>query len=363
MKLSTRLIISHLLVVVCGAIVTFSVVAYYAPADFDRRFGAGPPPEFGRPTIREHFSGALNDALLLGISVGIILSTLLGVLLSRRLGNAFQTVSALANAMAQGDYRYRAAIPKDPELAALVSDIHALGESLAEVEATRMRLIGEVAHEMRTPLTIIDGNIEGMIDGVVLTSLEQLNLLQSEVRRLRRLSDDLRELSKTQDGNIVFHIKPVELEGIVQKIVERFDSQAEDAGITIRQTGVYGTGMVDTDRITQVLTNLIGNALQATPRGGEITITGESSNKEVKIHITDTGIGIAPDDLNRIFERFYRINAAGHTEGSGVGLTIARALMRGMHGELRATSKGIGQGATFTLELPAYRASARKNTS
>lgn len=353
MKLSMRLVLSHLLVVACGAIVTFSVVASVAPGDFDRRIGPEPPEHFGGPAVRENFSATLTNTLFLGTAIGVLLAAFLGIILARQLLRPLETVSAAAGAMARGDYGYRVDIPNEPELAILAEDINALGEALAEVEATRMRLIGEVAHEMRTPLTVIDGNVEGMIDGVLACDPERLSLISAEVRRLRRLSDDLAALSRAQEGRIPIHLDTVALEQLIDAVLARFAVQAEDANIALSRTGYFPAVSGDADRITQVLTNLIGNALRATPPGGKITLIGEASGNVARIHVRDTGIGIASEDLERIFERFYRVSdGVAHSEGSGVGLTIARQLMRGMNGELTAASEGLGKGTTFTLELP-----------
>ncbi|MDO5077574.1 cell wall metabolism sensor histidine kinase WalK [Corynebacterium sp.] len=352
MKLSMRLIISHLVVVAFGALVTFSVVFSFAPADFDRRIPPGRSEQPEVHAVREHFIGAVTDTLFMGTAIGVVLAAFLGIILARQLLRPLQTVSAAAGAMAAGDYGYRVDVPNEPELAILAQDINALGEALAEVEATRMRLIGEVAHELRTPLTIIDGNVEGMIDGVVAADPEHLSLISAEVRRLRRLSDDLTALSRAQEGRININLETVPLDPLTTTLLARFAVQAEDAGITLERRGTFPTVVADPDRVTQVLTNVIGNALRATPPGGTITVAGEFAGNVARIHIHDTGIGIASEELPRIFERFYRSNGTTHSEGSGVGLTIARQLMRGMNGELSATSEGPGNGATFTLELP-----------
>jgi histidine kinase len=238
-----------------------------------------------------------------------------------------------------------------------VDDVGTMAERLADTEARRVRLLGEVGHEMRTPLTVIDGQVEAMIDGVLPASAENLAVVAAESRRLQRLAADLSALSRAEEGRVNLDRQPANLGELVAGAVERLRPQTDDAGIELRCAPAGGVRVeVDSDRIAQVVTNLVGNAIRATPTGGLITVTCSQEGPEAVVRVCDTGEGIAAPELERVFERFYRVpdrRSTGRESGSGIGLTIARQLAEAHGGSLTAESAGKGLGATFTLRLPA----------
>jgi len=364
-KLSVRLVLSHLLVALAGGIATYLVVRALAPALFDASLRRNPNPGSGRfgggqganQALRDQFAAAVDQSLLIGALVGAAAAAVLGVLLAYRLIRPLARMRAATRAMAQGRYDLPVELPRTTELAELAGDVNTLGQALAETEARRVRLLGEVAHEMRTPLTVIDGYVEGMIDGVLPTTSSELMQVSEEVRRLRRLGDDLTALSRAEEGRLTLAPVEVDARAVVAAAAERLRPQAEDAGLTL----VVAAGAdllpvhADPDRIAQVVTNLVGNALRATPAGGTITLTCSRASGEAVIAVTDTGVGLEPGDLERVFERFYRVpdhGTSGHDTGSGIGLTIARRIVQAHGGELAASSPGPGRGATFTVRLP-----------
>jgi histidine kinase len=233
--------------------------------------------------------------------------------------------------------------------------VNQLGAALAQTETTRMRLLGEVAHELRTPLTVIDGYVEAMIDGVLPSSPENLEQISDETRRLRRLGEDLSSLSKAEEGRLGLQLASADVGALAVAAAERLRPQAVDADVLLDvhspASGLIAS--VDADRIAQVVTNLVGNALGATEAGGTITVSARAEADQVLIEVADTGVGLAPDQLEKIFERFYRVSGSGTLQtGSGIGLTISRGIVRAHGGELTAASSGLGRGATFTLRLP-----------
>ena len=365
-KLSVRLVLSHLLVALAGGIATFLVVRALAPALFDASLRRNPNPGSGRfggggqganQALRDQFAAAGDQSLLIGALVGAAAAAVLGVLLAYRLIRPLARMRAATRAMAQGRYDSPVEVPHTTELAELAGDVNTLGKALADTEARRVRLLGEVAHEMRTPLTVIDGYVEAMIDGILPTTPAELTQVSEEVRRLRRLGDDLTALSRAEEGRLSLTPVDVDVRTIVGAAAERLRPQAEDAGLVL----VVRAGddplpvHVDPDRIAQVITNLVGNALRATPAGGTITVTSRRASGEAVIAVTDTGVGLEAGDLERIFERFYRVpdhRTTGHDTGSGIGLTIARRIMEEHQGELTVSSPGSGRGATFTARLP-----------
>ncbi|MGV9748118.1 sensor histidine kinase [Rhodococcus zopfii] len=351
LSLRTRLFVSHLLVAVVGALVTFTVVRVTAPALFEER-GGGRRRANGSSPLREVVADAVTTALWFGVLAGVVTAAALGLLASRRLLRSLRSVRSGTRAIAAGDYRHRIEVPPESELAAVATDVNNLAVRLADTEARRVRLLAEVAHEMRTPLTVIDGYAEGVLDGVF--DAAELVQIETEVGRLRRLADDLSTLSRAEEGRLDLHPADVDLSDLVVQVTGRMRPQFDDAGLTLtvdpppRAVRVWA----DADRITQVLTNLLGNALAATETGGvSLDITADRDIATV----TDTGEGLDPDDVDRIFERFYRVPSRRRGEqnlGSGIGLTISRRIARAHNGDLSADSSGRGHGARFTLQLP-----------
>ncbi len=376
-RLVTRLILSHLLVAVVGAIVTFFVVRELAPALFGEslrlgaqlggRQGQMDPATTGQ--LRTQVGDAVNQALLVGALVGLAVASGFGILASRRLLRPIGAIRQAARRLATGRYDAVVPVPDERELAELADDVNTLAGALATTETRRTRLIAEVAHEMRTPLTVVRANLEGMIDGVVPASAEQLTSVEAEVGRLGRLVDDLSALSRVTEGSAGVELRSVDLGAVVRASTSRLVSQAQDAGLTLLVEPVEPVELVggalpvsaDPDRLAQVMTNLVGNAIRATPSGGHVTVRLRRQGAQAVVDVCDDGIGIEAADLERVFERFVRLEdpvavpGAGHARGSGIGLTIARALVEAQGGTLEATSAGSGRGATFTMRLPSQR--------
>ena len=369
-RLTIRLVVSHALVAVLGGVATFAVVRWLAPALFDQSLRLNPNPGSGRfgggqgqgpgQVLREQFATAVDQALLIGAVIGVLAAAVLGVVLAYRLVRPLATVRAATREMAKGRYDVPVPIPAEAELAELASDVNTLGQALAETEARRVRLLGEVAHELRTPLTVIDGYVEGMIDGVLPATPAELGQVSEEVRRLRRLSDDLSALSRAEEGRLELSVKEVDAGAVTVAATTRLRPQVEDAGLSliVEPAAAPLRVLADPDRIAQVVTNLIGNAMRATPQGGSITVRCRTDDGAAVIEVSDTGEGLEPADCERVFERFYRVpgrRTDGHDAGSGIGLTIARGIARAHGGDIVATSPGRGQGATFTVRLPLRR--------
>ena len=355
-RMSFRLLVGHVGVGLLGALVMYGVVRVLAPQIFDAELRRVARAELGvgpGPGVAEDFARSVDQALIVGLLAGTLVAVGGGVFVAIRVNRTVDRVREGARRFAAGDYSADVPVPVETELAEMAHDINTLGAALAATEARRLRLLGEVAHEMRTPLTIIDGYVEGMIDGLLPPDPEHLTQMAHETRRLRRLSDDLSSLSRAEEGHLAFNPHPLDLRDAVRGAAERLRSQAVDAGVTLVVDLAHDPIPVvaDADRISQVVTNVVGNAIAATPAGGVITVQGRLGDAEGVIRVRDTGKGIAADDLPHVFERFFRVDGAEGT-GSGIGLTIARTIA-GMHdGTLTATSDGLGHGATFTLRIP-----------
>jgi len=230
-----------------------------------------------------------------------------------------------------------------------------MAQQISQTEQMRQRLIADVTHELRTPLTAIQGSMEGLIDDVLPASPETYLTVYQEADRLKRLVNDLQELSRVEAGAYTLNLKPIPPAQLIQSAADRLSLQFEDKQVSLRTNipDQLPDVLADEDRIAQVLLNLVGNALQFTPSGGSVTISASQQRKSVLFSITDTGIGIPPEHLPQLFTRFYRVDksrsrAAG---GSGIGLTIARHLIEAHAGKIYAESQGLGTGSQFNFTL------------
>lgn len=361
MRLSLRLFISYAAVVVIGAGVAYLTIRILAPRLFDQQLvmmnGAGHAMSMANSStsgLHAAFQSSLTTALIVATLASITVAGLVAALVTRRLLHPLDAVRSATRAIAAGSYQGRVPIPAEPELAALAVDVNTLALALADTESRRLRLLGEVAHEMRTPLTVLDGYVEGLIDGVFTPGPETFASLSQELRRLHRLAQDLSSLSRVEEQRHDLHAIDADLADLARQAAARLDPQFQDTGVALtidadRRLPVRA----DPDRITQILTNLLGNALLATPAGGRVTVTAAAVAGHAQVDVADTGTGLVPEDLDRVFERFYRVpGQSRRSTGSGIGLTIARGIARAHAGDITATSAGKDCGSIFTLLLP-----------
>jgi histidine kinase len=361
-RLSTRLFLSHVLVAAVGAVTTFAIVRFGAAALFDRDVSSIPNmmrgPGQGQGQLRETFVSAVNTAMVVGVLVSLVVAAVAAALLGRRLLRPVEDVRTATRQIARGDYAHRVPVPEEPELAALAHDVNALGSALGETEERRVRLLGGIAHELRTPLTVMEGQLEGLADGVFEPGPAAYADLEAEVSRMRRLAADLSDLSRVQEGRLEPGTELVDLGSVVRTVRGRLATSLEAAGIVVDEQLPDGPVPVrgDERRLVQVVTNVMNNARQAMPAGGHLWVRVQQRGRHAVLGIADSGRGLAPEDLERIFERFYRVADASGVRrrdgGTGIGLTVSRGIARAMGGDLVAASPGDGQGATFTLTLP-----------
>jgi signal transduction histidine kinase len=350
-----RLAASYLAVVAVGAVTLAVVASLAAPGYFDRHMG-----RMGRgmgmmadvqADIDAAFTSSLRQAIAVGLVVSLLVAIALAAIMARRVTRPIDSVRRAARRLADGDYAQRVPIPAEEELKALAVDVNALAAGLEDTERTRLRLIGDLSHELRTPLSTIKGYMEGLIDGVIPADVETFASVAEEAARLDRLTEDLSTLSRVQEGFAAREILAVDLGGLAGAVASRLRPQFDDQGVTLGVDVVELPVMGDADRLTQVIVNLLGNALSHTPSGGAVQISGRVHSDSVELSVVDSGSGIDPIDLPRIFERFYR-GGRSSGAGTGIGLTIARAIVRAHDGDVTAHSDGPGLGARFTLRLP-----------
>jgi signal transduction histidine kinase len=358
-RLPMRLFMSYAAVAVVGAGVAYLTIRLLAPPLFDHQVdmmnGAGMRMTTTTgSSVHAAFVSALNSALIIGVLASIAAAAIIAAFVTQRLLRPLNAVRDATRQIAAGNYHGTVPLPAEPELAALATDVNTLAHALADTESRRTRLLSEVAHEMRTPLTALDGYVEGLIDGVFPADPNTFASLSEELRRLHRLADDLSSLSRAEEQRLDLRPVDADLADLTRRAATRLAPQFDDAHVALIIKADQALPVhVDPDRIAQVLTNLLGNALLATPAGGSVTVTASRAGDRGEIIVTDTGVGLAPDDLERVFERFYRAPAQPRrSAGSGIGLTIARGLARSHRGDITASSPGRGEGATFTLALP-----------
>ena len=300
--------------------------------------------------IQNAYNDALTSALLIAGLVGLVASLALATLLSRRLLHRLGDVQHAAHQLATGDYEHSILVPPEPELADLARSINTLGSTLAATEESRARLMSDVAHELRNPLTTIEGYMEGLIDGVLPATVETYGVVAEEAHRLKRITEDLSFMSRAEEGAVSYQMTAMDLAELARRTVERMTPSFDDAGLSMHLSlDQPVTVIADPARLTQTLSNLLGNAIAHTPRGGSVSVVAQRDKTWGVLAVTDSGDGLEHDQLEIIFERFTRFRDG---PGLGIGLNIARSIVVGHGGTLEATSEGAGCGSTFTLKLP-----------
>jgi len=303
----------------------------------------------------QSFLDQINRALLLaGVLAGAV-GILLGLGLSRGLTAPLARLTAAARRIAGGDLGQRVPETGSAEVAALGQAFNQMAADLEKAEELRRNLVADLAHELRTPLSVIQGNLRAILDEVYPLEQAEIAVLYDETRLLNRLVDDLRELALAEAGQLRLERRPVAPADLVSRAMESARVQAAAKGIALQADLTEDLPLVDVDlqRIGQVLGNLLNNALTHTPSGGKIVVTAGARGSEVEVSVRDTGEGIAPEHLPFIFDRFYRADRSRSrvTGGTGLGLAIARQLVEAHGGRIEVESE-VGRGTQFTFTLP-----------
>jgi signal transduction histidine kinase len=290
---------------------------------------------------------AAPAAVLLG-GAGVALT----VLALRRTTAPVGDVMEAAGRVAAGDYKARVRERGPAEARDLARAFNLMTERLQANDEQRRRLLADITHELRTPLAVVQGNLEGLLDGVYPRDEAHLSLILDETRVLSRLIEDLRTLALAESGALHLQREPTDLEVLAEEAAASFQAQAKAAGVELRveNLGEVPLAEVDPVRVREVLTNLISNALRHTPAGGAVAVrlsTG-ADGRQVTVAVRDTGAGIPPDALPHIFDRFYK---SDESRGMGLGLAIAKNLVEAHGGEIQAAS-APGQGTTLSFTLP-----------
>jgi len=358
--LAMRLLIAQALVLVAGGLTTWIVASVVGPAIFHDHLTQAGVAHTAAET--RHVEDAFNSALLISISLALLAATAAALTVSwyftRRVQRSIDAVADAATGIASG--RYRARVP-DPglgsEFATLAVTYNQLAERLEATEVTRRRMLADLAHEMRNPLATIEAHLEGIEDGVREPDASTLEIIGSSTSRLRRLAEDIAAVSSAEEGRLEIDLEPTDAGTLARTAVTSAHDRYAARGVGLNvEVETDRRVLADVDRLSQVLTNLLDNALRHTSEGGTVLVRCSDEGTWVDITVSDSGEGIAPEHLDHLFDRFYRVDSARDRAhgGSGIGLSIARALVEAHGGLISATSPGVGLGATFTVRLPAH---------
>jgi two-component system OmpR family sensor kinase len=330
-----------------------------------------PPSGMQLQPQEQSFLDQVNRALLLTGALAGGLSILLGLGLSRGLTAPLARLTAAVRHIAGGDLSQRVPEAGSAEMAALGQAFNQMVADLEKAEELRRNMVADVAHELRTPLSVLQGNLRAILDGVYPLEQAEIAALYDETRLLSRLVDDLHELAQAEAGQLPLDLRPTDLVEVVQTTVANLAVAAEAKGVRLTTDLADETTnlpvLADPDRLAQIVRNLLSNALRHTSRGGQITVSAtynghcELNGPAVCIVVADTGEGIPPEDLPHVFDRFWRADrsraretagpSTGSGRGSGLGLAIARHLVQAHGGEMGVESE-VGQGSRFWFTLP-----------
>ncbi|RIK38653.1 MAG: sensor histidine kinase [Chloroflexi bacterium] len=319
------------------------------------RMGMGPSHSRPNADLPEQLSRLLLLLALGGGVVGITLS----ILASRNLTAPLSRLAAAAHDIGARNFSRRVELAGTDEVREVAQAFNEMADRLEQAEMLRRNLVADVAHELRTPLSVLQGNLRALLDDVYSLDKAEISRLYTQTRLLSRLVNDLHDLAQAEAGQLSLSYQTIDLAQLVSETVESHQPVAEASGITLQaDIGPDLPGLpADEGRITQVLHNLIANALRHTPAGGAVTVRAAAAGGEVLLAVQDSGDGIAPEHLPYVFDRFYRTDRsrARDTGGVGLGLAIARAIVLAHGGTIEAASGGMGQGSTFTVRLPVER--------
>lgn len=360
--LASRLFLAQTLVALVGAATLWLVASAAGPPIFRSHLhrAAGRVDATTSRHVEEAYRSASAVSVSVALAASLVAALAISAFVTRRIAGPVVRLARAAGDVADGRYDVRVAAPAiGTEFAALTDSFNEMAGRLEAVEATRRRLLADLAHEMRTPVATLDGYLEGLEDGVVSVDEQTLATLRIQTARLARLTEDITAVSRAEEHQLDLHPRRVRVEQLLAVAIDSVADRYAERGVTL--TREAGEGLpaveVDPDRIGQVLANLLDNALRHTPAGGSVAVSARSAadGRTVQIRVADTGAGIPAEHLPHVFERFYRVDRARDRAhgGSGIGLAIAKALVEAHGGSITASSDGPGRGAAFTFTLPA----------
>ena len=308
----------------------------------------------------EDFLSQTNRWLWISGALAVAAAIIIAIIMASQISRPLRALNAGARELAAGNLSHRVRVGSRDETGKLAESFNVMAEALERSEQSRKRLLADVAHELRTPLTVINGTVDAMIDGVLPTDERQLGTIKEESLLLTRLIADLRDLSLAEAGRLKLDKSVIDLGDLACRKLEQFRPLAETKGIGFRCQNPGNLPPVTGDwvRLEQVLANLLSNALRHTPEGGSVEIslneTSLNGSPAVAVAVSDTGEGMASEELAHIFDRFYRVEDSRSRDegGAGLGLAIVKQMVDA-HGGRVSVDSAPGRGTTFTVTLPA----------
>jgi two-component system sensor histidine kinase BaeS len=311
-----------------------------------------PPPD--SPEAR--FLADITQAITYSALGAMAIALLLGMLLARTLARPIRELTAATRALAKGELGQRVTVRTRDELGELAASFNQMSADLAHASQLRRQMTADIAHELRTPLSLILGYTESLSDGKLPATQETFDIMHDETQHLSRLIDDLRTLSLTDAGELPLTCRFVDPRALLERATLAHMPEAQRQKISIQIEALPDLPQVEVDpgRLAQVLENLMSNALRYTPEGGQITLSAAAEGNSVSLCVQDNGVGIAPGDLPYVFDRFYRADKSRQREGgaSGLGLAIAKSIVEAQGGSISVEST-LGEGTVFMIALPA----------
>jgi len=356
-----RLVVANLAVVIAGIATTIAVAAIVGPPMFRRLMDqAVQPGANGNHPYERAFRDATAMSVGIALAVSALTALTLSWYLSRRVHRSATALSEAASAVAGGHYDIRVPPPRlGKEFDAVAAAFNTMAQQLGVVDETRRQMLADLAHEIRTPVAVLDAYMEALEDGVRQLDQDTIGTLRDQTRRLTRFSVDVNALSAAERRTTSIDSQWISPSALIDTAMAAFEPRYSSKGVdlTSRIDDGLPTLWADYERLGQVLGNLLDNALRHTDPGGRVDVTATAADDELMIAISDTGAGVAHEHLPRLFDRFYRADAARDRQhgGAGIGLSIAKALVDAHGGHIEAHSDGHGTGTTFTVTLPCSR--------
>jgi two-component system sensor histidine kinase BaeS len=325
--------------------------------------GPGGPPSKGpssddrQVTSANGFLERMLNAAIVSAIVATLAAFIASFFLVRQLTSPIRELTVATKAMAAGQLNQQVKVRSRDEVGQLALSFNQMSADLARASQARKQMTADLAHDLRTPLTILRGYTEGLKDGRLEGSSKLYSIMHAEVEHLQHLVEDLRTLSLADAGEIRLNRRAVDPAAVLERTALAYFVQAEQQKVNLQVQAAEGLPSinVDTDRMAQVLNNLVSNALRYTPPNGTITLAAEAKDQAVSLKVSDTGSGIAPADIPFVFDRFYRVDKSrqrmeGDSASSGLGLAIAKAIVEAHGGEIKVEST-VGQGTTFSMRF------------
>lgn len=308
----------------------------------------------GNPRELE-FIKRTNLILLYGALIGAVIALVLGILLSRAIARPIRELTEATHAISEGDLSQQVPVRTNDELGELAKAFNKMSAQLSRSINARKQMTADIAHELRTPLSLILGHAEAVHDGVLPPSKENFEIIREEATRLEHLVDDLRTLSLADAGELSINPQAVDPAQLLREVASLYQIQTQRKNISLELDipSPLPALEIDPGRMTQVLTNILDNATRHTPEGGRIILSAKQSGKTVQLAVQDSGPGLPPEELERVFERFYRADASRQRGdgGSGLGLAIAKSIVQAHGGQVSAESEA-GKGLRVIISLP-----------